>query len=42
VPDRKGTRGKVRDLLHRARHGTQNAKIQNENQKRNDPVPKWK
>jgi len=42
VPDRKGTKGRTRYLLHRTRHGTQNAKIQNENQNGRHPVPKWK
>lgn len=42
MPDRKGTRGKVRYLSHHTRHGTQNAKTKNENQNGRHPVPKWK
>jgi len=40
VPDRKGTRGKGRYLLNRARHEPQNAKTENENQNGRHPVPK--
>lgn len=42
MPDRKGTRGKVRYLSHHTRHELQNAKTKNENQNGRHPVPKWK